>query len=177
VILTLLVAVVVDTMQTPDRRCRYTWHIGAPTSESGSPHTTKHPSVSSGHDKGTCWRRRFYHCPTDNSHGRTGDSWFTPSLTVSLGVRRRVGASACIQRSGARLPDWSYHTSSSGACRVPRRSSNWCPPCGHSVSASARAGLALPRTRREERLPVGPSAHPPGCSGGALPRALWHHSV
>jgi hypothetical protein len=115
VILTLLVAVV-DTMQTPDRRCHYTGQVGAPTSDCCSPHTIKHPSVSSGHDKGTCWRMRFHHCPTDNSRGSTGDSWFTSSLTVGLGVHRRVGASACIQRNGACLPDWSYHTSSSEAC-------------------------------------------------------------
>jgi len=100
-----------------------------------------------------------------------------PSLTAGLGVHRRVGASACIQRSSGRLPPWSYNTSSYGACRVPRRSSSWCLPRSSSASASARDGLALLRTRREERPLAGACAHPPGCSGGALPRTLWHHSV
>jgi hypothetical protein len=35
----------VDSAQTPDRVCRYTWHIAALTCAGCSPHTTKHRSA------------------------------------------------------------------------------------------------------------------------------------
>ena len=50
VILTPLVASV-DSAQTPDPKCRYTWHSEALTSGCCSPHTTRPPSASTGHDR------------------------------------------------------------------------------------------------------------------------------
>src|SRR4029453_17846615 len=50
VILTLPV-VSVDSAQTPDPKCRYTWHNAALTCGYCSPHTTKPPSASTGHDR------------------------------------------------------------------------------------------------------------------------------
>ena len=49
-ILTLPVASV-DSAQTLDPKCRYTWHSEAPTSGCCSPHTTRPPSASTGHDR------------------------------------------------------------------------------------------------------------------------------
>ena len=77
VILTFLVAAV-GTVQTPDPVCRYTWHIGVPTSDAYSLHTTRPPSASTGHDRCTGWRMRGPHCPADNPHGETGARWCGP---------------------------------------------------------------------------------------------------
>jgi hypothetical protein len=72
VILTFLVAAV-DTVQTPDPVCRYTWHIREPTSDYCSLHTTRILSALTGHDRCTCWRIRCPHCPRDSPHSATGD--------------------------------------------------------------------------------------------------------
>src|SRR5215510_14132358 len=56
----------VDSAQTPDRECRYTWHIVALTWAGCWPHTTKHRSACAVHDKGICSTIRSPPSPADS---------------------------------------------------------------------------------------------------------------
>jgi hypothetical protein len=190
VILTLLVAVV-DTVQTPDRRCRDLWHSGAPTAAGCSPHTTPPPRACGAHDPCTGWRMRCPHGPTESPRGGAlgqscgpGAQPESPNKAVALCRLRRPAPAYVSSPPGRGLPGpdragaWWLRPTRRPALRRPRgrgppaggpgRRGRHRAPDGLGEPGPGRVALAtrLPHRRRPGARALPASRQPLGAAGG-----------